>query len=150
MPSGNNSALLRVWRCWMRFGKRWKNPTNIPQSVIGCLELLQTGSGAPAGDVTSDLAHQLLAPRAVRIYPSLLGFIPLLPALPEPPGALGKGGSSRTIPAPGVSQVRRNFSCHQEDPTRLWWGNFPSWMWFRDKSGRIYLGSKHRDNGIYG
>lgn len=127
-----------------------ENPTNVPQSVIRRLELLQTGPGAPAGDVTSDLAHQLLAPRPVRIYPNLLGFIPLLPALPEPPGAEGKGGSSSMIPAPGVSQVRRNFSCHQEDPARLWRGNLPSWMWFRDKSGRIYLGLEQRDNGICG
>lgn len=64
------------------------NPTNSLQSVIWCLELLQMGSGAPAGDVSSDLAPQLLARRPVRIYPSSWVY----PAAPCAAGALGNAG----------------------------------------------------------
>lgn len=75
-----------------------------------CLELLQTGSGAPAGDVSSDLAPQLLARRPVRIDPSPWVY-PAAPCAAGARGNAGEGWEFSTIPVPGVSQV---FLYHQE------------------------------------
>lgn len=66
------------------FGKEVQNPTKALQ-VFSCVILpLKRGSVTIPEDVTSNLAHQLLAKRPVTIYTSLLVYVTALCDSPSP------------------------------------------------------------------
>lgn len=126
-----------------------ENPTNSAQSVILCLELFKTGSGAPAGDVSSDLAPQLLTRRAVRIYPSPWVY-PAAPCATRAAGSTGERWELQHDPCAGRFPGQEKLLVPSGGSNSSLVGESALLDVFRDESGGIYLDLKHRDNGIYG